>query len=324
MRVIGIDLAWGEGSSKKLPNETGLVAVDQSGAIVDAGWAFGLDQIARWIELIASADTLLMVDAPLVVSNSSGQRLCERQVGQRYGRWKVSANSTNLWSRSLAGVALLRMLQESGWSYHDGCDGVPPSIGRHVAEVYPYTTIVGAAELGYDERPVYKRKPKSVLLEEFRVRRAAVCDDLIARLATLSTADPPIDVMSHKVTRALVEEESPLNDRQYKHREDLIDAALCAWTGLLWLAHGLQRCQILGIGDPVTPIATIIAPARNEQREFAGVPSRKMGVERAYDDCAWCEDQRRRCGPNDDVDELAQPTRHLSSAEHRRARSAID
>jgi predicted RNase H-like nuclease len=267
MRVIGIDLAWGEGSTQKLANETGLVAVDQSGVIVDAGWASGLGQTAQWIEVIATSQTLLMVDAPLVVSNVAGQRLCEKQVGQRYGKWKVSANSTNLGSRSLAGVALTRSLQERGWRYHDGCDGVPPSDGRHLAEVYPYTTLVGAAELGYSERPVYKRRPKSMPLKEFRGRRAANCDDLVARLATLCEADPRIDLRSHPVTRALVDEASPLDDRHYKHREDLIDAALCAWTGLLWLAHGLKRCQVLGIDDPATPIATIIAPARNEQRK---------------------------------------------------------
>lgn len=266
MRVIGIDLAWGEGSSQKLANETGLVAVDQSGVIVEAGWAAGLDQIVQWIERAATTDTFLTVDAPLVVSNVSGQRLCERQVGQRYGKWKVSANSTNLGSRRLAGVALLRILEYDGWRYHDGRNGVPPALGRHLAEVYPYTTLVGAAELGYDERPVYKRKPVAVPLSAFRAQRAANCDDLVGRLVTLCTADPPIDLTSHPVTRALVDEASPLDDRRYKHREDLIDAALCAWTGLIWLAYGLKRCQILGIGDPANPIATIIAPARSEQR----------------------------------------------------------
>ncbi len=126
MRVIGIDLAWGEGSSQKLASESGLVAVDRTGVIVDAACACGIRETALRVEQIATPDTLLMVDAPLVVANTAGQRLCENQVGQRYGRWKVSANSTNLKSRSLAGVAFLQMLEASGWRYYDGCDGVPP------------------------------------------------------------------------------------------------------------------------------------------------------------------------------------------------------
>ena len=273
MRVIGIDLAWGEGSGQKLANETGVVAVDPTGTIVAAGWTCGLDETADWIYQFAVPDTLLAVDAPLVVSNVAKQRLCEKEVGQRYGRWKVSANSTNLSSKRLAGVALLRSLELLGWRYHDGCDGLPPTSGQQLAEVYPYTALVGAPELGYDvERPVYKRRPKSIPLTDFRVLRAANCDDLVRRLTGLRDADPPLDLMSHPVTRALADEESPHGDRPYKHREDLIDAVLCAWTGLLWLKYGLERCQILGIGDSETPVATIIAPARPEQRRSGPAP----------------------------------------------------
>ncbi len=46
-----------------------------------------------WVEANAGANALLFVDAPLVVENETGQRLCEKQTGQRYGRWKVSARA---------------------------------------------------------------------------------------------------------------------------------------------------------------------------------------------------------------------------------------
>ena len=85
------------------------------------------------------------------------------------------------------------------------------------------------------------------------------------RLDGLRCADPPIDLRSHAVTAALVTEASPLADRPAKHREDLLDAVLCGWTGLFWLRHGLERCQVLG-DDDGDPPATILAPARPEQR----------------------------------------------------------
>jgi predicted RNase H-like nuclease len=56
---------------------------------------------------------------------------------------------------------------------------------------------------------------------------------------------------------------------QYKQREDLLDAALCAWTAALWYRHGPARCQVLGSAskpDREGRRATIIAPARNSQR----------------------------------------------------------
>jgi hypothetical protein len=93
------------------------------------------------------------------------------------------------------------------------------------------------------------------------------CDELMRRLAGLADADPPLFVSSHPTTAQLVDETSPLDNRLYKHREDLIDALLCAWTAQLWLRHGLARCQVLGEPDRANAaIPSIIAPCRTDQR----------------------------------------------------------
>lgn len=270
MRFLGIDLAWQRASAGKLANESGVVALTSEGAIIDAGWRVGLDDVVAWIADASGEDTLLFADAPLIVTNPAGtQRLAEKQVGQQYGRWHVSANSTNTASRGLEGVRLRELLEEMGWAYDAGFDG-PASSGRYVSECYPYTTIVGAPELGYTERrPTYKRKPRAVrTVAEFRPLRASECDGLVRRLRDLVSADPPLDLRSHPVTRALLDEPSPQDDRAYKHREDLIDAVLCAWTAALWHHHGFARCQVLGdpAGSQGPAPATIIAPARLEQR----------------------------------------------------------
>jgi hypothetical protein len=48
-------------------------------------------------------------------------------------------------------------LESRGWRYDDGLDG-PPTHGRVISGCHPYPTIVGAHELGYeDKRPPYKR-----------------------------------------------------------------------------------------------------------------------------------------------------------------------
>ena len=263
MIFIGVDAAWGD------VNETGVVALEPSGVVRDAGWAVGVAATAAWIRERTEPETLVFVDAPLVVANPSGQRVCEKHVAQRYGRWRVSANSTNTASRRLGEVALLAALVEHGFRYDDGIDG-PPASDRVLSECYPYTTMVGYPPFDYDEPPRYKRKPRRIRVAEFRPLRASFCDDLIGRVAALATADPPLDLQSHPVTRALLDEPSPLADRAYKHREDLLDAGLCAWTASLWQRHGIERCQVLGAAaDVERPAATIIAPARPEQREHA-------------------------------------------------------
>lgn len=266
MRVLGIDLAWAEGSTTRAANETGVVAVDETGSILEAGWTVGIDETAAWMTANAAPDTLAMVDAPLVVDTPSGMRACERQVGQRYGRWKISANSTNLGSRHLGGVTLREALESVGWRCDSGLLG-PPTTGRVLSECYPYTTLVGASELGFgQERPRYKRTPRGMPITEFRPLRADACDRVIAALAGLVDADPSLRLSSHSATAALLSSRSPRSDREYKHREDLIDAVICAWTGLLWLRFGLARCQVLGEAREGRAGPTIIAPARPEQR----------------------------------------------------------
>jgi predicted RNase H-like nuclease len=245
-----------------------VAVIDSSGQILDAGWTRGVEETLAWADAATGGDDAVMfVDAPLVVRNEAGQRLCETRVGQRYGAWKVSANTTNTRSPRLAGVRFLRLAEVSGWRYSDGSQG-PPAGGRVMSESYPYATLVGAPELGYGkERPRYKRKPPRRPVAQWRLERAANCDILISRLSQLAAADPPLLLHSCSVTRQLTGEPSPLGDPAYKHREDLIDALLCAWTAALWARHGLDRCQVLGLpAEPADePAATIIVPARPEQ-----------------------------------------------------------
>lgn len=267
MRTLGVDLAWADTT---VANETGVVASDPDGTIVAAGWTTGVEETVAWANAHATDAAMLFVDAPLLVLNPDKQRLCEKQVGQRYGRWKVSANSTNLGSPRLAGVRLRRELEAGGWVYADGIPG-PPRSGRIVSECYPYTTIVGADALGYErERPLYKRKPRGLTAAAWRPVRAAACDVLVQRLAELRNASPPLNLRSHPVTAQLLDEASPVNDRAYKHREDLIDACLAVWTAALWIQHGADACQVLGEHDVFVDDqgrrATIIAPARPQQR----------------------------------------------------------
>jgi hypothetical protein len=91
------------------------------------------------------------------------------------GAGACQRNSTNTAIRRLGGTALLKALENKGFSYDDGIDG-PSRSGHVVSECYPYTTIVGYKPFGYDVRPLYKRKPKAMGAAEFRVVRAAAID----------------------------------------------------------------------------------------------------------------------------------------------------
>lgn len=239
--------------------------------MLDAGWVRGVDDVVDWVTATARPGDVVAIDAPLVVHNPDGMRLAERQVAQRYmGGWGVGANPSNLRLAHLAGVTVRERLEARGIRYTDGLD---PTDGRDavMVECYPYTTITGAPELGFETgKPRYKRRPAGIpTAAAWRELRAVECDDLLRRMAGLATATPPLRLDSHPVTALLLAHASPLVDRDYKHREDLLDAALCAWTAALWATRHLDAVQILGADD--TPdaagrIPTIVAPARPAQR----------------------------------------------------------
>lgn len=287
---LGIDLAWGLGTVRR-PNETGLCALDATGRILDAGWARGPEAVDAWVGAMLAAHrkpgatVAIAIDAPLIVPNATGMRQCERDVGRCYGRWKVGANASNRALASRAGEVLLDLLEQRGVAYADGTEPAPA--GSALAfECYPYTTLVGIDVFGYDdERPRYKRLNRALPPAEARVRRAAATDDLLRRLDRLRTSDPPLDMRSHHETAALAASPTPTRgDRERKHREDLIDAALCAYTAAYWHRHGPERTQALGTDDTAHRdrdargrVASIVAPAR-----------------RAGEHSQWLHDRRAR------------------------------
>lgn len=256
MLYVGIDLAWGR------RNPSGVAALGPDGKVLEAG-LLGPGEAAGWLRGLGS-DVLAFVDAPLVVANPTGQRACETAIGRCYGRWKVSAHSSNLGRTDLAGVELVAEASTHGYRVHDGLDG-PPEGGRWLAESFPHTTLVGVAELGFDtERPLYKRRPRAIpTMAEFRPVRSRAFASIVAALSGLT--DPPLELGSHQRTRRWLDQQVPEQDGLYKAEEDVLDAVICAWTAALWHAHP-GRCQVLGGDEPWEPAATVIAPARPEQR----------------------------------------------------------
>jgi predicted RNase H-like nuclease len=76
LRTLGVDLAWADATTA---NETGVVAAESDGTIVDAGWTTGVEETVAWANTHATDAAVLFVDAPLVVLNADKQRLCEAQ-----------------------------------------------------------------------------------------------------------------------------------------------------------------------------------------------------------------------------------------------------
>jgi len=285
-RYLGVDLAWRDSTPERPANETGLAVVEADGTVLDAGWARGVDEVEAWVLRWATPGSVVAVDAPVLVPNATGMRASERLVARAYGRWHVSANASSAALPWLGGRTLGERLERAGGVYDDGVQPLPADAVGHF-ECYPYTTLVGMAELGYDDkRPRYKRPDLTLPKEARRAARAAACDELLRRLDGLADPDGgaggrrsvPLRLRSHPVSATLLDEPSPLVDRAYKHREDLLDALVCAWTAAL-RALAPERLQVLGVDtetDDRGRRATLIAPARPEQR-LGPAPVARLG-----------------------------------------------
>jgi len=270
-RFLGIDLAWAEGTAGRPARETGLACIDASGRVLDLQAARGIDEVVAWVARWEGPGAVAAVDGPLVVANATGSRLAEKEVASRYGRLGISAYPSNRAMPAQGAVALRRRLEDAGWAYDDGSGADRDDDARTMFECYPYTTLVGAPELGFDgSRPRYKRLAPLLATAERRPHRAAEFRLVLEAVAGLAHADPPLDVMTHPRAAALVADGPAMVEREHKHLEDLLDGLLCAWTAAYWTRHGPARSQVLGATDPVVDElgrrGTIIAPARPHQR----------------------------------------------------------
>src|SRR5881392_2715928 len=94
-RFIGIDLAW-----KSDRNSTGAVCLqgDRTGAelVVVAPPLWSPADVLEFVRVNSATESVVAVDAPLIIINRSGQRTCETLVGRRYGRRDASCHTSNL------------------------------------------------------------------------------------------------------------------------------------------------------------------------------------------------------------------------------------
>ncbi|MFT2691274.1 hypothetical protein [Clavibacter zhangzhiyongii] len=173
-RFLGIDLAWAEGTAARPARETGLACIDDAGRVLALETARGIDEVVAWVARWGAPGAVAAVDGPLLVANATGSRLAEKEVASRYGRLGISAYPSNARMPAQGAVVLRRRLEDAGWTYDDGSGVARDDDARTMVECYPYTTLVGAPELGFDGmKPRYKRLAPLLATAERRPHRAA-------------------------------------------------------------------------------------------------------------------------------------------------------
>lgn len=251
-RLIGLDLAWKEG------NGTGCAElIEREGKLTLArlDLLYSIDEIVKWIKPEVG-DWVVAIDAPLVVCNETGSREAEKQIGRRYGKFHAAAHSANWGSFDgyHRGGKLLGRLAGCGGKLVERPADV--SSDRLVFETYPHPAMVELFWLDLiikfkKGRVAAKRRGQQQLADE--IRKCFCGQD----------ADPPL-ALNAKLQGLLSEPESDLKGDALKHREDRLDAVVCAYVAA-WVAAGKPWSGLGDVGRGV-----IVVPDRGRWQATDG------------------------------------------------------
>lgn len=216
---VGVDLAWSTRA------RSGLAVVDESGALVESASLQSDEDIDQWLDRRDWAPVVAAVDAPLVVTNVSGMRACERLVSRDFGAFGASCHTSNR-GRSLFDPPRGATLAERhGWDLDPERVGV---VDRPVCiEVYPHPAMVTL--FGLDRVIPYKGKSgRSVAF------RKAAFGDLISHLSRLEVLRLESAPRWAALCAAV---EGATRQVDLDRAEDEIDAIFCAHLAWLWHHH---------------------------------------------------------------------------------------
>jgi predicted RNase H-like nuclease/ppGpp synthetase/RelA/SpoT-type nucleotidyltranferase len=216
VHYVGIDLAWGD------RRPTGLAVLDDEGRLVHISPATDDASILAALAPFTKGPCLVAVDAPLVVTNPTGNRPAEAALNRDFARFHAGAHPTN------TGRAEFREQPRGGRLAEAlGLDVDPLSRKpRRAVEVYPHAATVALFRLGQTLK--YKNKPgRSLSQLRSELMR------LVGLLEGLAAAEPPMRLTQLPAwTHLVASVEQAERKSDLRRAEDQVDAVVCAYVAL--------------------------------------------------------------------------------------------
>jgi predicted RNase H-like nuclease/ppGpp synthetase/RelA/SpoT-type nucleotidyltranferase len=261
MYFVGVDLAWGE------RRPTGLAVLDDHGRLVHLSAVMTDDQIVDAVSPYTDEECRVGIDAPLIVTNPTGNRPAEATLNKDFARFDAGAHPSNTGKPEFSGQPRgARIAARLGLDMNPR-SGRP----RRAIEVYPHPATVALFRLGRTLK--YKNKPGRDL-EQLRGQMLV----LMGLLEGLATADPPLVVAgpteggppTWAALKAVVG--STRRKSELRVVEDQVDAVVCAYVAL-FADRKPERTTTYGdfrSGYIVTPaLPTDLAPTPREPASAA-------------------------------------------------------
>jgi predicted RNase H-like nuclease len=216
MYFAGVDLAWAG------RNPTGVAVLDAGGVLVHIG-AVGNDAaVLAALSPYVQGRCLVAFDAPLVVTNPTGQRPAEAALNRDFRRFEAGAHPANTTKPEFADVPRAARLAQALNLDTDPQSSSP----RRAIEVYPHPATVVLFRLARTLK--YKAKPGR---DVDRLKSELLL--LMDGIEKLAHADVPLHVARHE---DWVESRRQVATAQRKSElrraEDPVDAVICAYVAL--------------------------------------------------------------------------------------------
>jgi len=216
MYFVGVDLAWGD------RNPTGIAVVDADGRLVHLAAVRDDADVLASLSGYVEGNCVVGFDAPLVVTNPTGQRPAEAALNRDFRRFEAGAHPSNTGKPEFAGgpraarLAGALGLDLDPWS----------SAARRAIEVYPHAATVALFRLQRTLK--YKAKPGRSL-EQLRSQLLVLMDGV----ETLGHAGVPMSVNHHDGWAELRRQVLGAQRKSDLRRaEDPVDAVVCAYVAL--------------------------------------------------------------------------------------------
>ena len=221
--LAGVDLAW---QSANNPTAIAIGSLDSTGLTVSSvrPAVFGINAVLKALQEIDGLSGVA-IDAPLIINNSSGQRLCEREIGVTYGSRKASCHTSNTSLYPDANsVELSNSLFRLGFSHIDGA--------KWQIECYPHPALIEIFSL--DERLKYKKG---------RVPEKKAGQVELGRLIDQLSSSPVLKLnaggaIARHSDATYIES---LKGQALKSNEDALDAIICLYIAALHSIGGMGR-----------------------------------------------------------------------------------
>jgi predicted RNase H-like nuclease len=250
-RFIGLDLAWSP------RNNSAAVALEAGNHL--ARWIAHRELLGDNAEVLAfiqeaagSGPALIAIDAPLIVPNEEGARPVDRQITSLFGHYGAGCYPAyrNRPGGCTRGEDIVAGLARHGFVQDPYVHRRAPT--RTVFEVYPHPAMVALFRL--DRTIKYKARPNRSL----GLRRRELAR-LRTHLVSLEGHKPAMSTPPAVADRDL----RTLRGTAFKHYEDLLDAAVCAYIAYYAWYWGRQGYQVYGD----TTLGYILVPMTEWMRE---------------------------------------------------------